>query len=278
MKPCIVCGAGEHRALFEKQDIPYFRCRSCGFVHSEPERNVNFPDALEEYEASYLQYLEETREDNLNYDALLGWLEGHASWPGARALDVGAGSGKLVRYLRARGWEVQGVEPAGPLFERFLREDSAFFDGTLEQFAACEPEPFDVIFICDVIEHVADPGELLARASALLASDGIVVVSTPDLASWLARLSGRRWHFFNRYHLSYLSRDTLGLLAQRCALQEVAFAHHGRRRSLGYVLRYLLDFVAGGASSRVPRALDRLSVSVNPGDTMTAVFARGQLS
>ena len=48
--------------------------------------------------------------------------------------------------------------------------------------------PYDVVTLVDVIEHVSDPIELLVQARTVLASDGIGLVITPDVASVAARV------------------------------------------------------------------------------------------
>ena len=50
--------------------------------------------------------------------------------------------------------------------------------------------PYDVVTLVDVIEHVSDPVDLLVQARAVLASDGIGLVITPDVASVAARAHG----------------------------------------------------------------------------------------
>jgi SAM-dependent methyltransferase len=49
----------------------------------------------------------------------LRWAESELGLrPGARVLDVGAGTGKLTRVLVALGFEVVAVEPGGPMLEQ----------------------------------------------------------------------------------------------------------------------------------------------------------------
>ena len=71
------------------------------------------------------------------------------------------------------------------------------------------------------------------RASALLRKGGLLLISTPDVGSVFARLSGKRWHYYNEYHLSYFSRITIRRLAAEAGLREVGFTRLPRLKSLG---------------------------------------------
>jgi SAM-dependent methyltransferase len=171
--------------------------------------------------------------------------------------------------------EAFGVEPAAPLFSRFLANDPFFVHQTFEDYAVdSATKQFAAIFASDVIEHVERPDFLLRDASVLLRPGGTLFVSTPDVRSVVARVCGRHWHFYNRYHLSYLSRKTLGALAARYGLREVGYAHLPRFKSVGYTLQYFADFVVGGSNIRLPDRLNRLIVFLNLFDTMSVVFQK----
>jgi SAM-dependent methyltransferase len=50
--------------------------------------------------------------------------ESRLAWPGARAVDVGTGTGSLARLLARSGCEVTGVDVAAPLLEQARRLDA----------------------------------------------------------------------------------------------------------------------------------------------------------
>ena len=102
----------------------------------------------------------------------------------------------------------------------------------------------------------------------------MLLISTPDVRSLLARLFRRRWHYYNRYHFSYLSRTTLAAIARRHGFGEVAFARLPRMKSLGYLFQYFVDFMAGGGRIRLPERVNAFVVPINLHDTMYVVFER----
>jgi len=270
---CPLCETGRVRGLFFKQGIPYHRCVECGFVFSRPCANANFETTLDAYEPAYRRYLEASPEDEANFVSLLAWAEGFRPLAGCRFLDVGAGSGKFVRFLRRRGLEAHGIEPARALHSQFLAVEPWFHAQTVEEFAdAWTGGRFGAIFICDVIEHVERPDRMLAGIARLLAPGGMLFVTTPDVSSIAARMSGRWWHYFNKYHLSYLSRRTIGRIAVAHGLREVGFTREPRRKSVGYLLQYLADFALAWRGLRVPQWLCALHININLRDTMNVAF------
>jgi 2-polyprenyl-3-methyl-5-hydroxy-6-metoxy-1,4-benzoquinol methylase len=136
---------------------------------------------------------------------------------GKRVLDVGCSSGYLSEPLSQRGNTLVGIEAdAGAAregerwCERVLVGDVETMELPLEQGS------FDVVLCGDVIEHLRDPGAVLARLRPLLVQGGRLVVSTPNIANWAMRLSllAGRWRytdrgFLDRTHTHLFTRRTL---------------------------------------------------------------------
>ncbi len=53
--------------------------------------------------------------------------------------------------------------------------------------------PFDCVTMIHVIEHLLDPRGSLEAAAEVLRPGGLVLVETPNIWSWPARLFGRDW-------------------------------------------------------------------------------------
>lgn len=90
------------------------------------------------------------------------------SFAGARALDVGCGSGRWSRWLAARGADVVGVDPTAAMLEtaRRLSPDVRF-----ERMSATDldfpPESFDIVTAVTVIQHL-QPSEQERAAAAMV--------------------------------------------------------------------------------------------------------------
>ena len=272
---CPLCSGLDVESLFVKQEIPYLRCVSCRFVFSTPETNPNLVNKIENYESAYIQYLEEGPEDRRNFEALLMWMRQTCILEGKRLLDVGCGSGKFVRFMRKQGIEAYGTEPSQALYERYLQSEPFFFSHPVDRLRM-EPavNQFNIITALDVLEHVERPVEFLESIAQLLEEGGTLFLSTPDLGSLAARMLGKHWHFFNCYHLSYFTRETLERTAAQSGLKMTVINRRGRIRSLGYILRFGFDFLLLGKRIPIPRFLDRVSIPLNLFDTMYLAFKK----
>lgn len=105
--------------------------------------------------------------------------------PGARALDLGAGSGALAERLRAAGFQVTAadLENYFELPSEFvqLNFDDPHFDGNLAG-------RFDVITSVEVIEHLENPAAFLRSVQRLLKEKGVAILTTPNVENVPARL------------------------------------------------------------------------------------------
>jgi len=272
---CPLCGSGDAAPLFRKRGVDCWRCGRCTFRFATPDVNPNLSQTLSGYEEAYLQYLADDPGDAVNFKSLCRWMEDFATLESKRLLDVGAGSGKLVRFLRGRGVDASGIEPSRALFDRFLKNDPAFACGTLDDVEA-PGRQYDIITAFDVIEHVADPVGFLRGIEKRLAAGGVCFVSTPDVESLVARAFGRRWHFYYPYHLSYLGPRTIANAAAPSGLQVIDSRHRGRLRSTAYMIRYGAEMILGIRAPRWARWFENRYLPVNLFDTMYVVIRRTQ--
>jgi 2-polyprenyl-3-methyl-5-hydroxy-6-metoxy-1,4-benzoquinol methylase len=272
-RTCGLCRSKHTRRLFTKRQTQYWECSVCRFRFATPETNPNLRGAIGDYEAAYLQYLGPDSSDDENLSSLCEWMQSIALLPGKRLLDIGAGSGKLVRFLRARGIDAQGIEPSRALFDRFLGTEAAFTCAMLDQYRSTAATSFDVVTAFDVIEHVPDPVAFLGDVAALLEPGGVFFASTPDVGSLPARAFGRRWHFYYPYHLSYFAPRTFARAAEPHGLRIVDCRHRGRVRSVGYMIRYVAEFIFSATPPGWARWLDHRYVPINLFDTMYVALA-----
>ena len=137
--------------------------------------------------------------------------------PGDRVFEGGVSSGYFAKVLVDAGRIVDGAEldpvaaaEASSVCERVIV-------GDLSTVGRAELAPEYRAFVFgDTLEHLADPVAVLRALRGHLATDGILVVSVPNVANWAIRLSllvGRFRYtdrgILDRTHLRFYTKRTL---------------------------------------------------------------------
>lgn len=257
--------------------LTLWRCRHCGFGFADREEVRELTALYECVDDEQYADSQDTRALQMR-GVLCAGLETH---PSARtALDVGTGAGALLAEAARVGLVAVGVEPSVAFVElaRSAAPDAEVLQGPFPH-PALAGRAFDLVFIVDVIEHVADPVALLAAAAQALAPGGALVVVTPDCASVAARRLRDRWWHLRVAHVGYFHRASLEVAARRAGLVVQAVqrpvwyfrVRHLAHRAESYVpaLRSLNTVAA-----RLPplRWLYARTVPVNLGDSLLAVL------
>jgi SAM-dependent methyltransferase len=195
----------------------------------------------------------------------------------ARLLDVGAAYGFAVAEAHAAGWRALGVEISAAGARRAARTTGgriAIADAAALPFAG---SGFDAVTLWDVLEHLPDPHAAVAAASACLRPGGRLVLTTGDVGSVVARLSGRRWHLYSiPEHLFFYTRRSLRLLLGAHGLRVEWMRADASLYPLGYLIerirKTLLGRAAAAGSARWPGA--SLALPVNLFDVVTVSAVR----
>jgi SAM-dependent methyltransferase len=154
-----------------------------------------------------------------------------------RVLEVGCGSGELGRLLKGRGHRVTGIELVPEMAERARRRLDCVVTADVERDGfPFPPASFDALIFADVLEHLVDPWRVLREAVALLAEDGVVVASIPNVQNIdvLRRLLRGRWDYRERGildigHLRFFTLHSIRALFDQAHLTLTHIGHRYRR-------------------------------------------------
>lgn len=143
----------------------------------------------------------------------------------ARLLDVGCNTGGFgVGLKEARTMEIWGVEAN----ETAARQAEQVLDkvviGNFGPELGLPAAHFDVVVFNDVLEHMVDPWGALRYGSELLAPDGTVVVSLPNMLhieNLLHLLRERDFHYEetgtrDRTHLRFFTKKSASRMFDEC--------------------------------------------------------------
>lgn len=165
-------------------------------------------------------------------------------------LDVGCATGVFLDEARRAGWRTTGIEVSRYAVEVARGRGLDVRQAPVEAAVPADAR-FDCVTLWDVIEHLRDPCGTTASLARLLPSGGVMALSTGDVSSLAARLSGARWHLFNLpEHLFFFSPRSLRALLGRAGLRVARL----RREPSWCPVRYLTERVLKSARRRRPEA------------------------
>jgi 2-polyprenyl-3-methyl-5-hydroxy-6-metoxy-1,4-benzoquinol methylase len=236
---CLACQSGRTEFWAQASDaeyrtsddvFTYHRCLDCQVLFIDP---VPRDRLAEIYPPNYYSFAAPKRSlvggvkdflDRRLFRRLLRQIPGEK----VRVLDVGGGSGgqlDQIRKLDRRVILTQVVDLDRDAIERAARNGHAAFCGPIEEFVT--EERFDLILLLNLIEHVWNPGAILAKVRQLLTPGGMVLIKTPNHDSLDARLfRNRNWGGYHcPRHWVLFDRPSFVSLAQRQGLRVREFRY-----------------------------------------------------
>ena len=215
LSACPVCG-GTHSVTFDLGGGNLLqRCTECRTVAA-----LDYADPSEVYVDGYM--FGEAGEFGLDVrrpafqDLLvriahqrIGMIEAATGIINGSLLDVGSGTGEVLRAARDRGWTTQGVEPERTAADLARSRGLDVRIAHLEESGLPE-RTYDVVTAFHVLEHVPDARAFLETIQEWARPGGYVTIEVPNFNSVERRRLGERWkHLRPREHVVHFTPDTL---------------------------------------------------------------------
>jgi SAM-dependent methyltransferase len=151
----------------------------------------------------------------------------------SKILDVGSGSGEWLAVLKQAGHRVCGVEP-DPFYGEFARQRYAVQVETKGILDLARPEnPFDVITLFHVLEHLPDPLAALQNFREWLTPGGLLIIEVPNTNSVHQNPAGR----FHPAHVIGFTKESLQFAGAAGGWEQLEISLDGYERNLLAVFR-----------------------------------------
>jgi len=171
----------------------YLRCAGCDLVFVPPKQHLSPVEEKAHYDlhendpvdAGYRRFLSRLA------DPMLACLP-----TGAAGLDFGAGPGPTLSRMFAEAGHPTAI------YDCYYANDPSVLEKT-----------YDFVTASEVVEHLAEPGDVLQQLWSLLRPGGWLGLMTKRVTD---REAFARWHYKNDpTHISFFSRATFEFLGER---------------------------------------------------------------
>jgi 2-polyprenyl-3-methyl-5-hydroxy-6-metoxy-1,4-benzoquinol methylase len=201
----------------------FLRCTDCGLVFQNPEgAKKSYSQIYPQFYGAYANGSSRDYEDKINTHA--NAIRGRALetfLASGTLFDVGCGSGFFLKFMKRRGWDVSGLDPA--------KEHVAFAKERLKiknvhqgfwPAADRHMKKVDAVSFLHVIEHLQNPGRALLEAKEMMHSGGVIIIETPNVESWPIRIFRSRALTLDApRHMVLFSLKTLSIALEKAGFK-----------------------------------------------------------
>ena len=273
---CQACARSTPHALrFTKNGCDIWQCRQCGLGHThvaafdpkayytEDYFSGGHADGYSDYRAAEPVL---RREFARSVDFIRRYRDG------GKLLELGCAYGFFLMEA-ARYFDVAGIELAGEAVGHARRGGLNVLEGSADHINLQRIGSIDLVVLFDVIEHLPDPRATFALCHQLLNPGGVIVLTTGDFGSFLARLAGVRWRLMTPpQHLWFFTQESMRRLATGSGFSIEHVDHPWKIVPASLIIFQLRRMLGIGGAG--PAGAGRIGLPVNLFDAMRVVLRK----
>ncbi len=241
MKKCIICNSSNYtKRDGSVRDIPkldILECNRCGLVFLSDfshidEKFYENSNMHIDTNIDIMRWLKETEhDDNRRYNFLKNVIIDK------NILDFGSGAGGFLQKCKPLSNYLTGLELDKKVKDYYLKNNIKY-ENKIDNL---EDNSFDIITMFHVLEHIANPQEVLKNLIQKLKKDGSLIIEVPNANDALLTLyKNKPFSNFTYWscHLYLYTQHTLMLLAKKVGIK-VEFIKYIQRYPLSNHLYWL---------------------------------------
>jgi 2-polyprenyl-3-methyl-5-hydroxy-6-metoxy-1,4-benzoquinol methylase len=230
---CNLCGQDKPKFLFKKEGYNFVKCQNCGLIYVNPRDDQ--ATILKRYQEPYfhIKDFQNKNPDVVGYFDYVGdrpiyeeyfeqklkQIEKIRPAPG-KILDIGCSLGYFLNRAKAHGYQTYGIEISEYAFNFAKKSGHKVLKGELKD-NSFPKEYFDVITLFQTIEHFPNPSAELKKIYSFLKKDGLLVITSPNANSLVAKSMGKKWFSYRLEHLYYFTPKTIKILLQEAGFKKI---------------------------------------------------------
>jgi SAM-dependent methyltransferase len=221
---CPVCSSSQKDVLFEQKfyansltlmnGYKVVVCDDCGFcfadeIPTQTEFDLYY-EQMSKYE--YDRYDNHPSGDQMkHYTKIVNFIGPHLMDKNVSILDLGCSTGGLLSIFKQRGLSnLLGIDPSPACVHSVQRLFG--IDARVNNFSELtDDKKYDLVILSEVLEHIVDLKEILAKIRSLLSDRGYLFIEVPDSGRWEAQISAP-FQQFSVEHINYFSQGSLDRL------------------------------------------------------------------
>jgi 2-polyprenyl-3-methyl-5-hydroxy-6-metoxy-1,4-benzoquinol methylase len=188
--------ARDYEYASTNDEYNYYYCKDCIsiFISPVPENDLHkiYPSNYYSFQPGRKNWAFSIKEwlDKKLFKKILKQITND----GINVLDIGGGTGwlcDLVKTIDKRIVLTQIVDIDSSAKTFAEEKGHRYFEGRIEEFTGSEK--FDLVFLLNLLEHVAHPIDVLQQIEQTLNPGGIVLIKTPNILSLDANLFRKKY-------------------------------------------------------------------------------------
>lgn len=257
---CAVCGSNSYRIIntcqiteedadILERSLDIVKCSGCDllFVNPQPKLSQEHLQKLygrEYFNKGYMKFYytnsqAHSFQSNEAFIYRLDFIEKYKKT--GRILDIGCASGSFLNLAKQKGWDVSGVELSDYAAKFAIEKYNLnIFRGSFEE-SKFPDNYFQVVCASDIIEHLNNPHDFLAKIYQVLSNDGLLYLAFPNANSFYYKLFGFLAHYNHRnyfllpYHLCHFSPSSIRLLLKKTGFSVLKLRYSHSRSNLFFM-------------------------------------------
>jgi len=279
--PCSLCGSNEYISRFTKNNFQIATCSKCELVKTLLPKNFDLstiydknyfqggtPDGYADYQASKKVIKKEF------YKILKKLLQFKKDVNANNLLEIGCAYGFFLEMAKDH-FRCSGIEISSEATKYAQKVCENVFNGSADKDTLNKIGEINFVVMLDVIEHLPNASITIQNISGNLSKGGIVLLTTGNINSMYAKISGKYWRLMTPpQHVTFFSEKTIQKLFVQHGFKIIEISTPYKLVPLGLILYQLVRRFKIKLPDFILKTLSKIYLPVNLFDAMQVIAVK----